>query len=114
MKTPVASITASIQDQNLLQAWMMTSQSTSVITSEVMTFREARVIWGHLLTSLSTSLHKKKSKGSQYCELGGKISFDQWSFRLVFSQPWMILAVWVRDAFSLAAEVSHYAYIFCS
>ena len=57
MKTPVASITASIQDQNFLQTWMMTSLSRSVLTSEVMTLREARVIWGHLLTSLSTSHH---------------------------------------------------------
>jgi hypothetical protein len=35
----------------------------------------------------STSLHMKKSKGLLYCELGGKISFDQWFFRLAFSQP---------------------------
>jgi hypothetical protein len=39
------------------------------------------------LTSLSNSLHMKKSKGLQYCELGGKISFDQWFFMLAFSQP---------------------------
>ncbi len=62
MKTPVASITASIQDQNFLQAWMMTSLSRSVITSEVMTFREAKVILGHLLTTLSTSHHMKIQK----------------------------------------------------
>jgi hypothetical protein len=36
----------------------------------------------------------KKSKGLQYCELGGKISFDQWFFRLAFSQPGVKLAVW--------------------
>ncbi len=59
MKTSVASITASIQDMNFLQAWMMTSLSRSVITSAVMTLREARVIWGHLLTSLSTTHHIK-------------------------------------------------------
>ena len=59
----MASITASIQDQNFLQAWMMTSLSRSVITSEVMTLREARVIWGHLLTSLSTSHYMKYLKG---------------------------------------------------
>ena len=63
MKTPVDSITASIQDQNYLKAWMMTSLSRSVITSEVMTLKEARVIWGHLLTSLSTSHHMKYLKG---------------------------------------------------
>jgi hypothetical protein len=29
----------------------------------------------------------KKSKGLQYYELGGKISFDKWFFRKAFSQP---------------------------
>jgi len=66
---------------------MMTSLSRLVITSEVMTLSEARVICGHLMTSHSTSLHMKKSKGLPFCELGGKISFDQWFFRLAFSQP---------------------------
>ncbi len=51
MKTSVASITASIQGWHFLPAWMMTSLSRSVIKSEVMTLREDRVIWGHLLTS---------------------------------------------------------------
>ncbi len=59
MKTPVASITASIQDQNFLQAWMMTSLSRTVIKSEVMTLREAGVISGNLVTSLSTTHHIK-------------------------------------------------------
>jgi hypothetical protein len=36
-----------------MEVWMMTSLSRSVTTAEVMTLREVRVIWGHLLTSLS-------------------------------------------------------------
>ena len=56
----------------------------------------------------------KKSIGLQLCELGGKISFDQWFFRFAVSEPWVILAVWAREAFSIAAEVSHSADTFCS
>jgi hypothetical protein len=39
--------------------------------------------------SLSNMLHMKESKGLPVHsdELGGQISFDQWFFRLAFSQP---------------------------
>jgi hypothetical protein len=56
----------------------------------------------------------EKSKGLHYCELGGKISFDQWFFSVGLQPVWEILAVSAREAFSIAAEVSHPAHIFCS
>ena len=56
----------------------------------------------------------KKSIGLQFCELGGKISFDQWFFSVGLQPVWEILAVSAREAFSIAAEVSHSADIFCS
>jgi hypothetical protein len=37
--------------------------------------------------SLNFAPHEKIKKGLQFCELGGKISFDQWFFRVDFSQP---------------------------
>jgi hypothetical protein len=45
-------------------------------------------------------------------ELGGQISLDQWSFRLAFSQPWVILALfWVaRPQNPLSCEARD---IFC-
>ena len=87
MKSPLASTIASIRGWNTLQGWMTTSLSMPAITSEILALREAWVLWGYLLTSPSTSLHMKESKRLQSCELGGKISFDQWFFRLAFSQP---------------------------
>ncbi len=39
MKTPFLSIKASIQDWNFFQAWMMTSLSRLVITSEIMALK---------------------------------------------------------------------------
>jgi hypothetical protein len=59
IKTPVASITTSIQDWNFMEVWIMPSPSRSVTTAEVMTLREVRVIWGHLLTSFSKTHHIK-------------------------------------------------------
>jgi hypothetical protein len=66
------------------------------------------------LTSLSTSLHRKYSKGLQSCELGGQISWDQWFFSVGLQPVWEIVAVSVREAFSIAAEVSQSADIFCN
>ena len=66
------------------------------------------------LTSLSTSLHRKYSKGLQSCELGGQISWDQWFFSVGLQPVWEILAVSAREAFSIAAEVSQSADIFCN
>ncbi len=63
MKSPMANITALIQDQNFLQECMMTSLSRPVITSEILALREARVLCRHLLTSLSITLHMKNPKG---------------------------------------------------
>ncbi len=53
-------------------------------------------------------------KGLQSCELGGKISFDQWFFQAVLQPAWVILALSAREAFGIAAEVLHSAHIFCS
>jgi hypothetical protein len=50
------------------------------ITSKILALREAKVLGGFLLTSLSNSHHIEESKGLQSCELGGQISFDQWFF----------------------------------
>jgi hypothetical protein len=77
MKTPVASITASIKDQNYLQAWMMTSLSRSVIYT-----------WGHDLeggqsdmrASIDLSLNfatYEISEGLHSVELEGHIAFNQ-------------------------------------
>ncbi len=66
------------------------------------------------MTSLSTSLHGKYSEGLQSCELGGQISWDKWFFSVGLQPAWVILAVRAREAFSIAAEVSHSADIFCS
>ncbi len=86
MKSPLASTIASIRGWNTLQGWMTTSLSMPAITSEILALREAWVLWGYLLTSPSTMLHMKESKRLQSCELEGNISFDQWFFRLAFSQ----------------------------
>jgi len=56
----------------------------------------------------------KRSKGLQSGELGGQISWDQWFFSVGLQPVWEILAVSAREAFSIAAEVSHPAHIFCS
>jgi hypothetical protein len=56
------------------------------ITSKILALREAKVLLGCLLTSLSNSHHIEESKGLQSGELGGQISFDQCFFRLAFSQ----------------------------
>ncbi len=40
----------------------------------------------------STVLMRPKNLFCVNFELGGQISLDQWSFRLAFSQPWVILA----------------------
>jgi hypothetical protein len=110
----MASITASIQDQNFLQAWMITSLSRSVITSEVMTFREARVIWKHLLTSLSTSHNMKNQKDCTIVSWEARYPSTSGFFSVGLQPVWEILAVSAREAFSIAAEVSHPAHIFCS
>ncbi len=92
MKSPLSSTIASIRDLNFSQGQMMTSLSMSAITSEILSLRGARVLWGCLLTSFPTSLHMNFSKGLQLGELGGQISFDQWIFRFSFSQPgWFCL-----------------------
>jgi len=46
----------------------------------------------------------KYSKEQQLGELGGQISLSQCSFRFTFSQFWVILALWVRGAFSTAVQ----------
>ncbi len=58
---------------------------------------------------MSGVTYEAVSKGLQPGELGGKISFDQWV------SGWMILAVWAREAFNIAAEaeVPQSADIFC-
>jgi len=44
----------------------------------------------------STVLMRPKDLFCVNFELVGQISLDQWSFRLAFSQPWVILALfWV-------------------
>ena len=63
--------------------------------------------------SLNFAPHEK-SEGLQSFELGGQISWDQWFFSVGLQPVWEILAVSAREAFSIAAEVSHSADIFCS
>jgi hypothetical protein len=46
--------------------------------------------------------------------LGGQISWDQWFFSVVLQPAWAILAARAREAFSIAAEVSNSADIFCN
>jgi hypothetical protein len=85
MKTPFASITASIQDQNYLQAW-----------NDDLPVKVSHYIWGHDLeggqsdmrASIDLSLNfapHEISEGLQSVELGGHISFNQWTIRLAFS-----------------------------
>ncbi len=81
-----------------------TSLSRSAITSKILAPKEARVLWGCLLTSLSNSLHMEESKVLQSCELGSQISCDPWFSMLAFSQSWVILAVWARKAFRTPAK----------
>ncbi len=92
MKSPLSSTIASNRDLNFLQGQMVTSLSMWAITSEILSLRESRVLWGCLLTSFPTSLHMNFSKELQLGELGGQISFEQWIFRFAFSQPgWFCL-----------------------
>jgi hypothetical protein len=46
----------------------------------------------------------EESKGLQFGELGGQISFDQWFFQVGLQPAWRILAVWARKAFSIPAK----------
>ncbi len=117
MKSSLASTTASIRGWTLFQSEMTTSLSMSAIPSKILALREARtrVLWGCLLTSLSTSLHMKSSNGLQSFKLGGQISLDQWSFRLAFRQSWAILAVfWVarpQNPLSLWSQMTFFVLI---
>ncbi len=115
MKSSLASTTASIRGWTLLQAGMMTSLSILAITTKILALREARMLWGCSLTSLSTSLHMKWSKGLQSFELGGQISLDQWSFRLAFGQSWVILTVfwvaWPQNPLTLWGQMTFFVLI---
>ncbi len=115
MKSSLASTTASIRGWTLLQAGMMTSLSILAITTMILALREARVLWGCSLTSLSTSLHMKWFKGLQSFELGGQISLDQWSFRLAFSQSLVILdgfwVAWPQNTLSLWGQMTFFVLI---
>ncbi len=57
--------------------------------------------FGYVLSgqaSKSTVLMRPKDLFCVNFELVGQISLDQWSFRLAFSQPWVILALfWVAS-----------------
>jgi hypothetical protein len=93
IKSPLASITASIRGQNLWQRRMTISFSILVITSEILVVQCVM----RLFIDLSVNFAPHEIiEGLQSWELGGQISLDQWSFMVVFSQSWVILALfWV-------------------